>query len=265
MGKLKNAVAVFKEKGLGYAVNLAISKITARKIDSYNSITGFFKNKYGLEIGGPSGIFKKRGFIPLYNIVSGVDGCNFSTKTIWEGSIEAGETYFYQENKKGYQYISEASDLQQIPASKYDFVISSHCLEHVANPLKAVSEWLRVLKNDGIILIVLPNKEYTFDHQRPVTTIAHLLADYSANIGEDDLTHLEEILKLHDLKKDKLAGSFEQFRERGLKNFEKRSLHHHVYNIALLKEIFSFFKLEVLLTHDKSKDLVIAGRKANDQ
>ncbi|MFT3682433.1 MAG: class I SAM-dependent methyltransferase [Ferruginibacter sp.] len=265
MGYLEKAVAIFKEKGLGYTVNMAVSKIMARKIKNYSLLADLFRDKYGLEVGGPSGIFKTRGFIPLYSIIKGVDGCNFSTKTIWEGNIEAGETYVFQDDKKGYQYISEASDLSLIPGSKYDFVISSHCLEHVANPLKAVSEWLRVLKKDGIILIVLPNKEYTFDHNRPVTKIAHLVDDYNANTGEDDLTHLEEVLKLHDLKKDKLAGSFEAFRERGLQNFEKRSLHHHVFDVALLKEIFGFFKVEVLLTHDKTRDLVIVGRKVNNQ
>lgn len=262
---MKNAVAVFKEKGLGYTVKMAVSKILARKINNYQVIAGWFKDKYGLEVGGPSGIFKNRGFIPLYHIVKGVDGCNFSDKTIWEGNIEAGETYTYYKDNKGHQYISEATDLGLIPDSKYDFVLSSHCLEHVANPLKALNEWLRVIKNGGVILIVLPNKHYTFDHNRPVTSMAHLIDDYSSRIGEDDLTHLEEILKLHDLSKDKLAGSFEAFRERGLKNFEKRSLHHHVFDIALLKEMLSFFKVDVLFTHDSSKDLVIAGRKTNQK
>lgn len=118
-----------------------------------------------------------------------------------------------------------------------------------------------MLKTEGMILLVLPNKLYTFDHRRPVTTMAHLIDDYNRNTGEDDMTHFEEILKLHDLKKDKHAGSFEEFRERGLQCFEKRSLHHHVFDIALLKEIFSFFSLEVVLTDDKSQDLIIAARK----
>jgi SAM-dependent methyltransferase len=261
MTRLKNAVAVFREKGMVYTFEMALSKMMARKIDNYDLLLKLFTNKYGLEIGGPSGIFRERGFIPLYNIIKGVDGCNFSSKTIWEGNIEAGETYHYYKNKKGFQYISEATDLSQLPDEKYDFVISSHCLEHVANPLKAVSEWLRVIKKDGIILIVLPNKKYTFDHRRPVTGMAHLVDNYNASIGEDNLEHLEEILQLHDLAKDKLAGSVEDFRERGLKNFEKRSLHHHVFDIPLLKEIFSFFSLQVILNHDKNKDLVIVGRK----
>lgn len=264
MGKLKNAIAVFKEKGLIYTLEMALSKLIARKIDNYQLVADVFFDKYGLEIGGPSGIFKPRGFIPLYDIIGGVDGCNFSNQTIWEGKIEAGETYVYHKDKRGYQYISEAADLGIVPTAKYDFIISSHCLEHVANPLKAVEEWSRVIKSGGIIVIVLPNKLYTFDHKRPVTTMAHLLQDYQNQVGEDDLTHLPEILQLHDLKRDTLAGSFEQFRERGQKNFTMRSLHHHVFDVKLLNEIFDFFKIKTILSHDKTKDLVIVGRKISN-
>jgi len=32
---------------------------------------------------------------------------------------------------------------------KYDFLLASHCLEHMANPLCAFQEWLRVLKKKG--------------------------------------------------------------------------------------------------------------------
>ncbi|PYL73305.1 MAG: hypothetical protein DMF22_01865 [Verrucomicrobia bacterium] len=36
-----------------------------------------------------------------------------------------------------------------IPSGKYDFLLASHCLEHMANPLCAFQEWLRVLKKKG--------------------------------------------------------------------------------------------------------------------
>ena len=263
MNSLKKIFAVFNEKGFSYTFKKIISKILARKIDNYAQIKATISNKCGLEIGGPSGIFRHRGFIPLYNIVKELDGCNFSNRTIWEGKIDAGKTYCYLENKKGFQYISEATNLSNIPNAKYDFVISSHCLEHVANPLKAIEEWLRVLKKDAVLLIVLPNKRFTFDHKRSVTKFAHLLEDYQNNTGENDLTHLKEILELHDLNMDKPAGSKEQFQVRALKNFETRSIHHHVFDIAVLKEIYSFFNFEVILVDEKSQDLVIFGKRRN--
>ena len=237
-----------------------LSKIMRKRISDFAYIKQLFISKSGLEVGGPSKIFRNNRLLPLYKIVKELDGCNFSNTTIWEGNIEGGKNYNFYKNKKGVQYISEATDLSLIPNSKYDFIISAHCLEHVANPLKAIKEWIRVIKKDGLVLLVLPNKEYCFDHNRPITEFSHLLSDFQNNINEDDLTHLNEILELHDLDMDKPAGSLEQFRERSLKNFDNRALHHHVFNITVLKEIFSYFKLDVILAHE-GKEFIILGKK----
>jgi len=150
-----------------------------------------------------------------------------------------------------------------IENSKYDFVLGSHCLEHMANPIKAIEEWLRVLKKDGLIFLVLPNKDHCFDHKRSVTYFNHLVEDYKINTGEDDLTHLNEILELHDLEMDKPAGTKDQFRERSLKNFENRTLHHHVFDLDLLKEIFQWFKIQVVYGTSSNEHRII-GRKTEN-
>jgi SAM-dependent methyltransferase len=260
MNKLKRVFEVFNGYEVGFFFKRTLSKIIRKRISNFAYLKQLFIAKSGLEVGGPSRIFRDKGFLPLYKIVKELDGCNFSNTTIWEGNIESGKNYNYYKNKKGVQYISEATDLSLIPNLKYDFVISSNCLEHVANPLKAINEWIRVLKDGGLVLLVLPNKEYCFDHNRPVTEFSHLLSDFQNDVNESDLTHLNEILELHDLKMDKKAGNFEQFRERSLKNFDNRALHQHVFNIAVLKEIFSYFKLDVLLTHE-GQNFIILGKK----
>lgn len=38
-----------------------------------------------------------------------------------------------------------------------DFVFSSHLLEHLDEPYRAIDEWYRVLKKDGIIFMYLPH------------------------------------------------------------------------------------------------------------
>lgn len=260
---MRKFVKVFKdlnEHGLGFMFKRVFSKIMKERINNYGFIKQLFANKSGLEVGGPSGIYRNAGFVPLYKIVKELDGCNFSNCTIWEGNLEGGENYNYYRNRKGIQYISEATNLSLIPNSKYDFILSSNCLEHIANPIKAIEEWIRVLKKEGLLLLVLPNKSYCFDHNRSVTEFSHLLIDYQNHITEDDLTHLDEILELHDLKMDKPAGSFEQFKERSLKNFDNRALHQHVFDINVLEEIYSYFKLEVLLTYE-GREHIIIGRK----
>lgn len=259
MGKVKNMFSLLNG-GVGFFLKTLKSKITEKHISDYEKIENFFLNKYGLEVGGPSGIFQDDGLIPVYKVIKGLDGCNFSNSTIWEGKIENGRNYNYYKEKKGIQYIMEASDLSAIPDEKYEFIISSNCLEHVANPMKAVQEWIRVVKKGGIVLLVLPNREYCFDRYRNITDFSHLLDDFKRNVGEDDLTHLDEILKFHDLRLDKAAGSKEDFRNRSLKNFENRALHHHVFNVSLLKEIFEYFNIEFISGYEGSVN-VIVGRK----
>ena len=48
--------------------------------------------------------------------------------------------------------------------------------------------------------LVVPHKDKTFDHNRPVTSLNHLEEDLDNDVDEDDLTHLPEILELHDLR-----------------------------------------------------------------
>jgi SAM-dependent methyltransferase len=128
----------------------------------------------------------------------------------------------------------------------YDFVLSSHNLEHFANPVKALLEWRRVLRPGGALILVLPYYRDTFDHRRKPTGVKHMMQDYSRGIGEDDLTHLPEILERHDLTRDPAVGSMEDFRKRSLDNFRNRCLHHHVFDQRNSRELLFCTGFQVL-------------------
>lgn len=115
----------------------------------------------------------------------------------------------------------------------YEVVLSSHTIEHTANPLKALAEWRRVLTPDGLLVLIAPHKDRTFDHRRPVTRLDHLIADLDAGTGEDDRMHLPEILALHDRARDPGGGSAEDFARRSQDDFTHRALHHHVFDTSL--------------------------------
>lgn len=229
-------------------------------LDNFARYRHYFADKRGIEIGGPSKLFVNQ--CPVYELVKSLDGCNFSTTTVWEGQLAEGANYEYLPGKFGTQMIAEASDLARIADNSYDFLLASHCLEHCANALLTLREWRRVVESGGgVLLLVLPDRNYTFDHRRPVTKFEHLLADEQAGVDESDLTHLEEILELHELSLDPPAGTPEQFRERSLKNLENRCLHHHVYDISLLKQIFRKLDVQVLDTDMLSVSQYILGQK----
>jgi SAM-dependent methyltransferase len=226
-------------KRLGYKIVFRRRKV-ANASPFLNAVSG----KRGIEIGGPSLFFDVS--LPIYRTVGSLDGLNFSRQTIWEGNIDESMDFSYRKTPLGSQVIREGSDLSKVEAHSYDFVLSCHSLEHVANPLKALREWKRILKPGGFLILAVPNKESIFDHKRPITTFSHLVTDEQSGVDERDLTHLKEILELHDLGRDKAAGSFEEFRARSLENFSNRGLHHHVFDADVLSECLKYTDYQVL-------------------
>jgi len=65
-----------------------------------------------------------------------------------------------------------------------DFVISSHVLEHVANVVAAFVEWHRVIRPGGIVFMIVPHVDRTFDAGRPVTPLAHIIEDWQTRRTE---------------------------------------------------------------------------------
>ena len=112
----------------------------------------------GLEIGGPSDILGFGGSLPLYSCLGETDNCNFNEETIW-----SSDAFKYART-----FVLDGTALK-IESGSYDCVIASHCLEHIANPIKALLEWKRVLRPGGLLLLILPHRDHTFDWRRPVT------------------------------------------------------------------------------------------------
>jgi SAM-dependent methyltransferase len=237
----------------------ARERLLGRQRPRFRVLRELFAGKVGLEIGGPSAVFKAGECLPVYPHAARVDGVNFAGETLWEGKICEGMTYRYADDKLGRQYIGEASDLGAIPDASYDFVLSSHSLEHSANPLKCVAEWVRVLKPGGALLLVVPDAHMTFDHRRGPTPFAHLLDDYQRGVGEDDLTHMDEILALHDLSMDPAAGDLAAFRARSLRNAENRALHQHVFDAAVVAEVLGHFGIRVCYTDAVDLHIIALG------
>jgi SAM-dependent methyltransferase len=206
-------------------------RVMGRSVKSQRQFRARIAGKFGLEVGGPSSVFRDHGALPLYRYLAGLDNCVYSLETIWEGKRAEGLTFSYHPRKtNGFNFTREATDLRGIADYCYDFVLSSHSLEHTSNPVKALKEWIRVVKPGGPIIVFLPDYRHTFDHRRSPTLIEHMLEDYELGRDERDSSHLDEILELHDLSRDPLAGSKDHFRERVLRNFENRCLHHHVFD-----------------------------------
>lgn len=233
-----------------------------------------FKNLSGLEIGGPSWAWMT--ILPIYNSIKNLDNIvtpskenqikknennrdwGYKTGQIinvtsgWEKAVEGKDKFNWHLMNKGDIFFQDATNLNKIDDNKYDFVISSNVLEHIANPLKALNEFKRVIKKNGFIAIIVPYYKYTFDFKRPVTTIEHIREDFINSVGEDDLTHLKEVVELTDEgdpdHNAQVNPNFnkKEFEEYCKDNFNNRVMHHHVYDVDLLKSVANEANLKVL-------------------
>lgn len=74
--------------------------------------------------------------------------------------------------------IGNAEDLSAFADNTLDFVIANHLLEHLENPIKALIEFHRVLRRDGVLYLALPDARLTFDRDRDLTSLEHLLDEF---------------------------------------------------------------------------------------
>jgi SAM-dependent methyltransferase len=149
--------------------------------------------------------FSKRELHDLYK-----DDHNINVKDIQSVHLVAESDY--------YSFIDEAA---------FDFVVSSHVLEHVCNPGRVIEEWLRIVKNNtGIVYFVVPDKRFCFDRMREVTTVEHLMQDYYSNIKKVEYEHYKDFILNVDEPGAVKSTSAEYIR----KSFDNQvSIHVHTF------------------------------------
>ena len=221
---VRNAVLSVGIRGLPLAF---AQQVGGRRSGIMRSARELLQGACVLEVGGPSRLFAPESASRAYALARSVDNVNFAGATLWEKNLVDGGPFPLSGPRLGTQYLREAGALGDI--GPYDGVISSHVLEHLANPMGALREWHRVTRDTGFLLLVFPHRDATFDHRRPVTSLEHLRADAEANMPEEDATHMDEILRLHDLGRDRGTASRDQLIDRMHNNASTRAMHHHVF------------------------------------
>jgi SAM-dependent methyltransferase len=57
------------------------------------------------------------------------------------------------------QKDGDAMLMQGVAAESYDFVHSSHCLEHMVNPVISLGNWIKICKRGGYLIITVPDED----------------------------------------------------------------------------------------------------------
>lgn len=53
----------------------------------------------------------------------------------------------------------DAQFMDGVLDNSYDFVTSSHCLEHLHNPMEGIQNWFRILRPGGHLIITIPEED----------------------------------------------------------------------------------------------------------
>jgi SAM-dependent methyltransferase len=243
--RIRNARRTVRSVGPLAAGRVAVRRLLGRTrhpgLDTY---LGTLNGASAIEIGGPSHVFRRRGFAPVYDRLASCDDVDYAEATIWA----AGKDPVYQPEGRplGRRFFREATSLDGISDETYDALLASHVLEHIANPLRALAEWKRVVRSDGTLVLVVPDMRATFDHNREVTTGEHMRDDFARGVGEDDRTHVPEVLARHDVARDPGLASGEELLRRVTENPRYRALHHHVFTLESFSNLLASAGVDVV-------------------
>ena len=147
------------------------------------------------------------------------------------------------------------------PDATFSFLLSEHTLEHCANPLKVLREWIRVIKPGGILFLFLPNKDLTFDRQRPRTPLEHVIEDEIKNVSDDDRTHFGEWKSL--VIDPGFAPHYQNLSEDEWS--EQAAIHHHVWIAKDVVDMLKHLGMRVLMSDDfvpdRNDSFVVVARR----
>jgi SAM-dependent methyltransferase len=106
------------------------SKSIARRLADPNFLTRYFRGR-GIDIGGaPDPLSLYAALFPLLK----------SART-WD--LDDGDAQF----------------LEGVADESFDFVHSSHCLEHLVDPCEGLHNWFRAVKQDGYLVVTVPDED----------------------------------------------------------------------------------------------------------
>jgi len=120
----------------------------------------------------------------------------------------------------------DAQLMQGVANDSFDFVHSSHCLEHMRDPKQALLNWIRITRPGGFLTILVPDEDmyeqghwpskYNSDHKWTFTVLKqNSWSPRSLNVTDllAEVSHLVEVERIElmrDFYREHLAGKIDQ-------------------------------------------------------
>lgn len=95
--------------------------------------------------------------------------------------------------------LREGGDALNLPAGQWDYIASSHCLEHLNDPVAALEHWRLRLKFGGVLFLNLPHPDMRYWRPQFCKKHRHLFwpkdtAELVRDLGFEKVIHSERDL-----------------------------------------------------------------------
>ncbi len=115
-------------------------------------------------------------------------------------SREEAEERFPELDKERLVRVDRVGDidkreLRSLGEAAQDFLVANHVIEHVACPIAMIEDLFFILRPGGRLAISAPDKRFTFDKERAITSFEHLQNEYREGVDTVDDSHYLDFLK----------------------------------------------------------------------
>lgn len=123
-----------------------------------------------------------------------------------------------------------------------DFLVGCHVIEHTKSPISVIEKAYHKLRKGGSLVLVVPDKKKTFDKNRDLTTLEHLIVDHESPNRERDYEHYIDFYKnatAYDIAEEDLEKTIED-------NFNiNYAIHYHVWIYETFTEMINYIQEKV--------------------
>lgn len=151
--------------------------------------------------------------------------------------------------------VDDGETLSTLPEGSEDFIIANHFLEHCEDPLGALLAHQRVVKPGGVLFLCVPDKRFTFDQERELTSYDHILRDHREGPRWSRREHVLDWVR----HVEHIDDAREQERRSDQLLAEGYSIHYHVWTFETLVAMLLRAREDVGLAVDFESFLLTDG------
>ena len=88
-------------------------------------------------------------------------------------------------------YVCRTDNYNEVVSETFDVLIANHVLEHIDHTIRWLQMVRSLIRDDGFLFVVLPDKKKSFDRFRPDTSFSHLLFEHL--VPEQDASSIHNL------------------------------------------------------------------------